>query len=69
MPMLKPIQANLNQMWLFICNEDKHETLFYKNVQISFICPNVPNIYNICDMYGWMKNEFQAKLFKCNWNA
>ena len=69
LPMLKPIQTNLNQVYLFICNEDKHKTLLYRNVKISCICLNVPNIYKICDIYEWMKNEFQSKLFKCNWNA
>ena len=48
--MLKPNQTNLNQIF-FICNEDKHKTLLYRNVTISFICLNVPNIYKICDIY------------------
>ena len=49
--MLQPSQTNLSPIYFFICNEDKPETLFYRNVKISFICPNVPNIYKICDIY------------------
>ena len=49
--MLQPSQTNLSQIYFFICNEDKPETLLYRNVKISFICLNVPNIYKICDIY------------------
>ena len=49
--MLQPSQTNLNQIYFLICNEDKSETLLCRNVKISFICLNVPNIYKICDIY------------------
>ena len=47
MPLLKPIQTNLNQMCLCICSEDKHKML--KFYAYPIICPNVPNIY--CDIH------------------